>query len=120
MNPRQVYKVLCERQVELARRLDVVEKTWMRHQRDDPSVQDHIRALYTHSLAIMQAEQSWLTAFLDEWRTRYPAVMRDEPNVDKPDTDSDSTAPTALHRRTTPTDQAKMLQRLKRPPMPGE
>ncbi len=117
MNARQVYKVLCEREVELDRRLEIVRKTWQRHQREDKPLQDHIRALYTHNLAVMEAEQGWLKAFLADWRMRYPAVTRDEEPAEKPVTDPSSDA-TAVHRRTTPTDPAKMLQRLKRPPRP--
>ena len=63
MNPRQVYKVLRERETELNRRLEGVEKTWERHQREDAPVQDHIRALYTHGIGMMKAEQAWLAAF---------------------------------------------------------
>lgn len=118
MNPRQVYKVLRERETELSRRLEGVEKTWERHQREDALVQDHIRALYTHSIGMMKAEQAWLATFLNDWRTRYPAVTREEPPAES-STASQPDDATAVHRRTAPTDQGKMLQRLKRPPQGG-
>lgn len=115
LNPRHVYKALHERQIEIDRRLDIVQKAWVRHEREDNPVQDHIRALYTHHLALMQAEQAWLKLFLDDWRVRYPAVTREEPMAEKTET-NESTAATAIHHRTTPNDPAKMIQRLKRPP----
>jgi DNA-binding PadR family transcriptional regulator len=117
LNPRQVYKALSERQTELNRRLEIVQKTWERHQREDNPIPDHVQALYTHHLAVMQAEQTWLKSFLDDWRTRYPAVTREEAPAAKSQGNDDATA---IHRRTTPNDPAKMLQRLKRPPQPGE
>ena len=119
MNPRQVYKVLRERETELDRRLEGVQKVWERHQREDQPVKDHIRSLYTHHLVVMQAEQGWLKTFLEDWRTRYPAVTREDDSLEKPDNSSNSDV-TAVHRRTNPSEPAKMLQRLKRPSLPKD
>jgi DNA-binding PadR family transcriptional regulator len=113
MTPRQVYKALSQHQIDLDKRLEIVEKSWDRHQIEDQPIQNHIRALYTHSIAVMQAEKAWLKTFLDDWRERYPAVLTEDDSK-SPDSTGSST-PTVHHRRTTPSDPAKMIQRLKPP-----
>lgn len=116
LKPYQVYKVLDHHQVDLQQRLDAVRKAWERHQKeDDPLVSDHIRALYTHSIAVMQAELEWLTEFIDDWKVRYPAVERptEETGISDP-----NRAATQLHHQTMEADPAKMIQRLKRPHSP--
>jgi DNA-binding PadR family transcriptional regulator len=113
LKPEQVYKVLTYHHDDLKRQLDLVEKSWQRHQDgDDPVVADHIRALYTHSIAIMRAEQEWLSEFIEDWSNRYPAVKSIDP--DKLKEDDPHIAETVVHRHTTP-DPAKMIQRLRRP-----
>jgi DNA-binding PadR family transcriptional regulator len=113
MTPRQVYKALSQHQIDLDKRLEIVEKSWERHQVEDQPMQNHVRALYTHSITVMQAEKSWLKAFLDDWRERYPAVLTEDDSKSPDSTGSSS--PTVVHRRTTPSDPAKMIQRLKPP-----
>lgn len=112
MTPKQVYKALTQHQIDLNNRLEAAQKAWGRHQSDNKPVPNHVRALYTHSIAIMTAQRDWLKYFIDDWLARYPAVTRDDDSHDSPG----SSAPTEIHRRTTPTDPAKMIQRLKRPP----
>jgi DNA-binding PadR family transcriptional regulator len=121
IKPQQIYKVLRHHHNDLQRRLDAVEKSWQRHQsEDDPNVADHIRALYTHSIAVMSAELVWMADFLHDWRERYPAVDHAdaEPKLNNSEV-APHEAATAVHHRTTP-DPAKMIQRLKRPPRPTE
>lgn len=113
LKPRQVYKVLRDHQQELNQRLAAIERSWQNHQGEDGVVSDHIRALYTHSIAIMQAEKQWLESFIADWSERYPAVT-DTPTEPKPITEEDHRAKTQLHRRTSP-DAAKLIQRLHRP-----
>lgn len=122
LTPRQVYRVLAEHLVELDQRLEAAEKTWARHQDGEQGVQHHIRALYTHSIAVMQAERVWLAAFLADWRERFPAAAHDSssPPAQLNSGVENAPAPTAHHRRTTPSDPAKMIQRLKRPSPPEE
>lgn len=119
LKPQQVYKVLTHHQTDLTQRLDLVAKAWERHQKSDAAnTSDDIRALYTHSIALMQAELNWLTHFLADWRTRYPAVEeRIEPQPRQ--ADPGPAAVTQLHRRTTP-EPVKMLQKLRRPGKPAE
>jgi DNA-binding PadR family transcriptional regulator len=118
LKPEQVYKVLTYHHDDLKRQLDLVEKSWQRHQDGDaPEVADHIRALYTHSIAIMHAELVWLNEFIEDWCKRYPAVKSIDP--DKLRQDDPHIAETVVHRHTTP-DPAKMIQRLRRPKSQGE
>lgn len=111
LKPHHAYQVLTHHRDDLEHRLEAVEKSWQRHQEEDtPMVADHIRALYTHSLAVMRAELEWLNDFLEEWCVCYPGVEQEaaENKI------SPHNAPTQIHRNPTP-DPAKILQRLKRP-----
>ncbi len=121
LKPHQVYKVLSLHMDDLKMRLDSVEKSWERHQKDGaPEAADHIRALYTHSLALMRAELTWLIEFVESWEQRYPKV-RDEarkPLSDAPERNVHNTT-TRLHLPPSP-DPAKMIQRLRRPKRPEE
>src|SRR3990172_969865 len=75
LKPQQVYNVLTQHYHELRQRLDAIENSWQAHvENDDAFTAEHISALYTHSIALMEAEEAWLQAFLDDWRQRYPAV----------------------------------------------
>lgn len=113
LKPHQVYTVLSHHFNDLNQRLDLIEKSWERHQREStPEAADHIRALYTHSIALMKAEKEWLHAFIEDWKKRYPAADKYEPTASPSESDSPDTL---YHRRTTP-DAIKMIQRLKRPP----
>ncbi len=115
LKPRHVYKVLRDHQQELRQRLAAVERSWQHHQDEDGVVADHIRALYTHSIAIMQSEQQWLEAFINDWVERYPAVT-DTPTEPKPieGVEQANRAKTQLHHHTSP-DAAKLIQKLHRP-----
>lgn len=106
--PQQVYHALAQHQTDLSKRLTATREAWAR--REDGTPPENIRALYTHSLAVMQAELDWLTAFLQDWQTRYRAALATEPRPAIPD---DGQPPTVVHKRTDP---GKHLQRLKRPP----
>src|SRR5262245_37149179 len=67
LKPHQVYKVLDHHRIDLQQRLEAVTKAWERHQKEDaPLVSDHIRALYTHSISLMNAELNWLTEFIGD------------------------------------------------------
>ena len=119
LKPRQVYDVLSHHRQDLAQRLQAVETAWTEHRANDPDpVNDHIRALFTHSIAIMTAELQWLTEFLEDWKGRYPGVERDKP-ASAADVEA-SAASTRIHYRES-SDPAQMLQRLKRPrPQPAD
>lgn len=108
LKPRQVYQVLLQHRADLAQRLDAVRASWGRQTQDDtPPV--HIDALYTHSIALMEAELAWLDDFLADWKRRYPAVLEPDPLAK---VGSESGKPTRHHRYTSSPD--KMIQRLKR------
>lgn len=117
LNPQQVYKVLSHHREDLERQLEATEKAWERHQ-EDSTPADYIRALYTHSIAVMRAELAWLSDFVKDWCERYPDVQ--SINEAKPnDKVEPAAAKTVISRRQTP-DPAKIMQRLKRPSPPAE
>ncbi len=124
LKPQQVYEVLFHHRDDLQRRLEAVEQSWTRHQKDDdPDVSDHIRALYTHSMALMEAELDWLAGFLADWQERYPEtkdVNRNDDNVDSIPASSEAHSSTTIIHRPPKPDPAKMIQRLRRPPRPTE
>ncbi|MBZ0276083.1 MAG: PadR family transcriptional regulator [Anaerolineae bacterium] len=112
LKPRQVYRVLRHHEADLKLRKDAVERAWQRHQSENHN-SDHIRALYTHSLAVMDAELKWMEGFLEDWRERYPGVEHEQdtgPLVEP------HRAVTQANRQTISSDPAKMIQRLKRIP----
>ena len=116
LKPRQVYQVLHHHQIDLKQGLDMVEKAWGRHQQDDDNT-EHIRALYTHSIAMMRAELDWLDTFIEDWKKRNPGV--EEAQGTEPEVDP-TRAVTRINVRTAQSDPAKMIQRLKRMPPPPE
>lgn len=110
LKPRQVFRSLNQHRDLLIRRLEATQATWERRQQDE-SPSEGLRALYTHGIAIMQAELDWLGAFIDDWRQRYPAVERDETG----EMPSEGGAQTQVHHPTADADRAKKMQQLKRP-----
>jgi len=113
LKPAQVYQVLTHHRKDLELQFEQVKQAWERHQEsDDDSKKDHIRALYTHSIAMIEADLKWLGGFLEDWRERYPGVEKEAP---KTQIETDANAVTQLHRSATP-DPLKMIQRLQRPP----
>ena len=104
LGPTQTYLALVQRETDLKQQLETVQQSWKRHQADDDTLMDDTRALYTHALAIMQAELKWLSDFIKNWQQRYPAVTAKKESRDaKPD-------------RKDP----RQLQRVKRPSPPVE
>lgn len=119
LKPAHVYQVLRHHQADLKIRLDAIKLAWQRHQ-DENHSDDHIHALYTHSIAMMQAELEWMNVFLNDWKERYPGVEQRTASDTGPLTDPNR-AVTQANRQTVSTDPAKMIQRLKRiPPKPPE
>ncbi len=116
LKPAQAYQVLSHHRKDLKEQYAAVKQSWERHrQGDDDGTRDHIRALYTHSLAMMEADIAWLGTFLEDWRTRYPGVERETSAQEEGD--DESRAVTQIHRSPTP-DPLKMIQRLQRPSPP--
>ncbi len=109
LKPRQVFRALSQHRDLLMRRLEATQATWARRQQDE-SPSEGLRALYTHGIATMQADLDWLTAFIDDWRKRYPAVERDETG-EMPS----GGGQTQIHHPTADADRAKQMQQLKRP-----
>lgn len=119
LKPAQVYKVLSDHRAELKIRLDLVRENWKRYQAEnggDTFADEHLRALYGHSIALMDAELNWLEQFLSDWLARYPGANRHSAEQEVP-IDPRATQITQAHRNTTP-DALKLLQKIKRPTPP--
>jgi DNA-binding PadR family transcriptional regulator len=107
LKPVQVYRALRHYRANLAEQLLLAERLWA-IQQSTPSVPDQTRALYTHGIAMMRAELSWLEGFIADWRARYPAVEHDAAT----DTQEGRSAPTQVHSATV--NKAKQMQRIPR------
>lgn len=105
LKPQQVFIALNYRRYELRSRLDAVEASWERRK---DQTGDHLRALYTHSIALMRSELAWLDEFLADWQARYPLI--ESIQADGPE------QPTRHHLQES-SDPALMLQRLEVPAM---
>jgi DNA-binding PadR family transcriptional regulator len=107
LSPQQVYQALLHHQFELHRRIEATHAAWerARQRSENPST-----ALYTHALAIMEAERDWLASFLQNWKTDYPAV--DTGQIPKVDLDDPHI--TQRHHQTQ-IKAGKRIQVLKRP-----
>lgn len=110
LKPHQVYRELRHHRDDLKYQLLQVESSWVRHQQDD-NVAEHITALYTHSIAMMKAEITWLENYINEWKHRYPDVE----NAPKKRTSELPGATVTRMGAPTTVNRAKMLQKLKRP-----
>lgn len=113
LKPAQVYRVLSGHRADLEHQLAAVKRSYERHQQDEHGA-FHVTALYTHSIALMEAEIVWLRDFLQDWVTRYPAVVDARRTTDEIQLDDNITQ---LNRRPTP-DAVRMIQRLK--PIPPD
>lgn len=121
LKPAQVYRVLSHHRQDLRLNIVALQRSWQKHQTDstDHTMEQPIRALYTHSLSMMEADLAWLEQFLADWRARYPRIEDDAEQVDSAGTKSESAAKTLIHRRTSP-GALKMIQKLKRPTLPPD
>lgn len=114
LKPVQVYQMLTHHRKDLQMQYDLVKQSWERHRQEDADDNhDPIRALYTHSIAMMEADIAWLKAFLEDWRSRYPAVEREALTLHQQAEDENQSV-TQIHRSPTP-DPLKIIQRLQRP-----
>jgi DNA-binding PadR family transcriptional regulator len=118
LKPAQVYNALVQHHDRLTQQLHAAQEDWERRQSEAAAPEgtplpDGTRALYSHGIALMQAELGWLNGFIDDWRTRYPNVEQDETHAASADGAAD--APTRLHSPTANLDQGKQIQRIHRP-----
>lgn len=115
LRPIQVYAALRQHRARLAHQREGTEETWRRMSGSTVAPTDAQRALYSHGLALMQAELDWIDQFLHDWRTRYPAV---DGQVGVRDTNDELAAITVIHRKTGPLgarERAKHAGRFTRP-----
>ena len=120
LKPAQVYNILTQHRSDLGQRLLSLEQSYQRQQKNEIiPMPEHIEALYTHSIALMDAELKWLGDFLKKWAVRYPAVVRgklpDEKTPPPPPPKADT-----RHFVQETKDPDKHLQRIKRPKVNGE
>jgi DNA-binding PadR family transcriptional regulator len=83
LKPAQVYRILTQHRADLQQRLLLIEQSLQRQQKQG-AVPEHIQALYSHSIVLMEAELRWFDEFLKTWSTRYPAVLRHKPTDEIP------------------------------------
>lgn len=113
LKPHQVYRELSHHRDDLKYQLNIVQASWKRHQGEDSErVAEHISALYTHSIALMNAEIAWLEQFIIDWQNRYPDM--EHPPKQPREAVSHQAKVTRMGEPTT-VNRAKMLQKLKRP-----
>lgn len=110
LKPAQVYHILQQHRVDLAQRLLMIEQSLQRQQRNG-EVPEHVQALYSHSITMIEAEIKWLDDFMKKWSEHYPAVLKGMPSEEK-DT-SPPKADTRHHVHETLED-AKRIQKIPR------
>lgn len=116
LKPANVYRILTQHRSDLSQRLLMIEQSLQRQQRNG-EVPEHIQALYSHSIAMMEAEIKWFDDFMKKWSARYPAVLRGKP--------SDETNPfppkadTRHHVHET-LEEEKRIQKIPRPKDKGD
>lgn len=111
LKPAQVYQIVSQHRGDLSQRLLAVEKSFQRQQKN-ADMPDHIEALYSHSIALMDAELRWFDDFLKSWARRYPAVLRGRPSDDTNPLPSKNDTRHHLHEVT---EEEKHLQKIARP-----
>lgn len=114
LKPAQVDHALTQHLERLTNELQATQAFWARRQHDSVPPSDNIRALYTHGIAVMQAELEWLKAFLDDWRVRHP-LEEESIGVPAEALNGAESAKTMLHRATDSLDRGKHMQQLRRP-----
>jgi DNA-binding PadR family transcriptional regulator len=90
LRPQQVYEALLYRRAALTEHLAAATATWDDNRENGSIAQS---ALFTHAIAIMQAELDWLANFLAEWKGLHPhvetgriprVVAEDDPRATQP------------------------------------
>lgn len=106
LKPRRVFQMLTHHRADLDYRLKLIEDAL----KVDNFASEGVRAMYSHSAALIRAERDWLDGFIAHWLETHPAAAHSDP--DSP-TDPHSRR-TQVHRPTTPP-IAKQRQQLKKP-----
>ncbi|MCU0482233.1 MAG: PadR family transcriptional regulator [Anaerolineae bacterium] len=111
LKPAQVYHILNQHRADLRQRLLATEQSLQRQQKN-AQTPEHIEALYSHSITLMEAELKWFDEFLKSWSRRYPAVLRNKPSDEtNPLPSKDQTR----HHVHEVAEEEKHLQKMKRP-----
>lgn len=106
LKPRRVLQMLTHHRADLDHRLGLIEDAL----NAGNFASEGVRAMYSHSAAMIRAERDWLDGFITEWLQAHPAAAESDP--DSP-TDSHSKR-TVIHRPNTPP-PAKQIQQMKKP-----
>ncbi|HRF95897.1 MAG TPA: PadR family transcriptional regulator [Aggregatilineales bacterium] len=113
LKPAQVYRILSQHRSDLGQRLLSIEQSQQRQQKNEAiPMPEHIEALYSHSIALMEAELKWIDGFLKKWVVRYPAVLRGRPSDDTNPLPSKNDTKHHVHEVT---EEEKRLQKIPRP-----
>ncbi|MDX2076704.1 MAG: PadR family transcriptional regulator [bacterium] len=113
LKPAQVYRILSQHRSDLGQRLLSIEQSQQRQQKNEAiPMPEHIEALYSHSIALMEAELKWIDGFLKKWAVRYPAVLRGRPSDDTNPLPSKNDTKHHIHEVL---EEEKRLQKIPRP-----
>lgn len=106
LKPAQVYRVLLHHRDDLRSQFEHMTLAWSRQQARSQPLEVNIVALYTHNIAMIQAEVTWLDEFLAQWQLRHPEIietLKKNDLADSPEADNPFSAPTLRHINERPT-----------------
>lgn len=85
LQPIQVYRTLTHHYSDLQYQYEVIKQSWEQQLKEN-NLEHHIRALYTHSITIMEADLAWLGDFLEDWQKRHPELEEELANHPRTET----------------------------------
>lgn len=113
LKPAQVYSALAQHHDRLTHQLHVAQETAA--QADD-HLPEGTQAMYSHGIALMEAELVWLDGFMSAWRTRHATALEEESHVALDNDGNPVQAVTQIHNPTASRDRGKQMQRISRLP----
>jgi len=125
LKPAQVYSALEQHHDRLTHQLHAAQETESQEgaaslsesvSPSESSLPEGTRAMYSHGIALMQAELDWLNRFMEAWRTRHAAALKEESHAPADSEDGISQAVTQIHSPTASSDRGKQMQRISRLP----
>jgi DNA-binding PadR family transcriptional regulator len=113
LKPAQVYSALVQHHDRLTHQLHAAQESAAQ---DGENLPEGTRAMYSHGVALMQAELTWLDDFMSVWRVRHAAALEEESHASTDGEGDISQAVTQIHSPTASSDRGKQMQRISRLP----
>lgn len=113
LKPAQVYSALVQHRDRLTHQLHTAQETAAQ---DNTSLPEGTQAMYSHGIALMQAELAWLESFIDAWRIRHATALQEDSYAQASGESDTSHAVTQIHSPTASSDRGKQMQRISRLP----